>query len=424
MTLIQSPASGQQPENYPEVGKECPDVGLRNIHGYTTSHAKISDFRGKWLVLYFWSRYCTTSLEHLAQIDTLSRKFEEQVQFFLAGYEDSNARKIESIYRKEYHMQVPSMFDENLMDAFGTVAFPHVIIVDPKGIVKAVSLEVTEKAITAFIKGQEPFLYHALNKAEKEKMNQSYDSSKGFLQNGNGGSDSSFVYRSVLSYWNRSLPIRGVHRFSHGRKSNEVFVSGSDLARLYQVAYGPFKYIIPAQENAYGDWWYRPILEVKDTSVFGWDYAENPKRYVYSLTVPKDKNQLEHMQQMMQHDLYSYFGYHVSVETRMMPYWKLTASDEAKQRLKTSGGTSEKSRAEIIHIKYTNEPVARLIGLLWSYNQEGPPFVDATGITGNIDITLDGIFTDLGKTREMLGQHGLSLTLAKKKMNVIVIRDH
>jgi hypothetical protein len=70
-----------------------------------------------------------------------------------------------------------------------------------------------------------------------------------------------------------------------------------------------------------------------------------------------------------------------------------------------------------------NQPVSDIIELVWSKNQNEPLFVDETGIAGNIDLTLNCVFTDFADLKRELQKNGLMLENGKKEMNVIVIRD-
>ena len=128
------------------------------------------------------------------------------------------------------------------------------------------------------------------------------------------------------------------------------------------------------------------------------------------------------MQQVMQSELKNYFGYEVRVEKRVLPYWRLIATAEARTKLRTKGGQSNVT-GNHLGVKITNKPVSSLIYIIWGENQDEPFFADETGITGNIDLDLNCLLTDFNDLKNELKKNGLELVQGRKEMNAIVIRD-
>ena len=125
----------------------------------------------------------------------------------------------------------------------------------------------------------------------------------------------------------------------------------------------------------------------------------------------------------MQNDLQNYFGYAVSVEERVMPCWNVEIiSDQFKENLLTKK-RANKYEFTPSNAEFLNKPFATVIHLLWGNYQEGPPFIDCSGITENIDLTLNADFSDFQDFRKELENHGIRLVSSKKPMKVIVIRD-
>jgi hypothetical protein len=112
----------------------------------------------------------------------------------------------------------------------------------------------------------------------------------------------------------------------------------------------------------------------------------------------------------------------VFIQTRILPCWKLVATKTARERLSTKGELQQYN-GDHAGFTLTNAPVKRLLKIIWGYHQLEPPFIDETGITGNIDITMDALMTNLDDIRNCLQKNGLSLVRSTMKMKVIVIRD-
>lgn len=419
------PCQGQttgkfDPENYPKIGQPCPEFILNDIHHYKKKRASLENFKGKWLVLYFWSRGCSSSITGFMELEELRKQFSDKFTFMLVGRDTQTAKDIYKAYRDKYSLKLSSAYEKELAERFGTAGYPHIVIVDPKGTVREIAYQVTATGLENLIKGKESGLGHSQNKAEKESGEGKYDRRRLFMVDGNGGGDNDFTYRSILAKWQPYMLAKGIVNFRSTSRKNEVLIASASLSRLYLLAYNDRKPLIPVGDNDYVDWWYKPLLKVRDTSLFD---PQTNNRFTYSLIVPKDKADIAYMQKIMQNDLESYFGYKVSVEKRMMPYYKLTATKKAKEKLLTSGKPMDEFGDGIINYTIINQPISRVVKALWAYNQSGPPFVDETGIDYNIDMKLKGVFTDLEDMKRILSGYGLSLELSKKEMNVVIVSD-
>jgi thiol-disulfide isomerase/thioredoxin len=424
-------AAHSQENKYPEVGRKCPDFTLSDVSNYSKKRASLDDCTGKWLVLDFWNKGCMGCLKSFPKMDSISRKFRDKMQFISVGYTGSQYDKtpddqaIRILYerlRKRLDLHFAIAFDSVLFHQFGIEGCPYIVVVDPKGIVKAITYSLSDEDVNSFLSGKTPELGAAYNKWQTNE-GYSFDRKNVFLVNGNGGDDRDFLFRSILTGWKKGMPFYNTAYFI-GYK-NDFFLSGVDLRTLYTIAYEDTIQRWPEvnRKFSYGDYWYDVVPEVSDSSPFQSDFATGKNLYAYNLIVPSAKANKEYMQRIMQRDLENYFGYSVTVEKRMMPCWKLVATPEGRERLKTKGDKTAFKGDYIKGFELTNQPVLQLIRSLWATNQLGPNFYDETGITGNIDIKMEKgtyIFSD---AVEELRKNGLDLVKGEKEVKVIVIRD-
>ena len=63
------------------IGKTLPDAEINNMLNYSSAHAKISDFKGKLIILDFWATYCAPCVAMFPRTDSLTKLFKGQVQF-------------------------------------------------------------------------------------------------------------------------------------------------------------------------------------------------------------------------------------------------------------------------------------------------------------------------------------------------------
>jgi hypothetical protein len=428
---------------YPVIGMPCPEITFKNIEYYPKRQVNIKDFRGSWLIVDFWNKHCAASMQSLSKINKLRKQFANQVEFLLIGYTGSqysfdlipDSKTIKDLYeniKRKQNLDLPVSYDSVLFNQFDIGPCPYVIIIDDKGIVRGITYSITSDDIKDFLNGKNPVLASAFNRRQLSESNRSFDPRKPYLVTGNVREDTIFLFRSLLSKWRPGIPMQQSDYFWSISPPYHLFqLSCVSLSNLYDCAYGDTIWNIPysgnsMMPNSYGKYWLNPLLELPDSSNFEYDLKTGRGLYCYSLSVPLSKAKTLIMREIMKNDLRNYFGYDVSVELRQMPYWKLIASEDAKINLRTKGiaisadsDADGYSRFEII-----NGPVYKLIQVLWGNHQSEPPFIDETGIKGNIDIRLDADLSDLNDIKKSLQQYGLDLEKSVKEMKVIIIRPN
>ena len=244
------------------------------------------------------------------------------------------------------------------------------------------------------------------------------------LTNTNGGSDTSFLYRSLISKWPDSLGKR-TRRFYVGYK-NRLELIGFSLRDLYMIAfYGHTLSNSTPQDSLYGKVAELPVLQIKDSSLFASDYspAAIHNLYSYSFVSTKLNPTIYDVGEELKMALAKTFNYTVSFETRLIPYWKLVATEDAKLRLRTKGGKSFCDQP-IPHEEYVvqNCTLNFIINVL-SLFHENDVFINETGIKENVDMKLAAKFSDINDVKIQLRKHGLDLIRAERPMEVMVIKD-
>lgn len=417
----------------PDVSKPCPDFILRNIKYYPIKQAGLRDFKGKWLVLDFWNKGCSSCVQGFPHMNAIQKEFANRVQIMLVGRQDEQAQ-IQPMYdrfRERENLILPCAFDSSIANRWCIYTCPHYIILDEAGIVQGITNTINRDEIAAFLRGEHPHLditYHSecSDFIDPRDHKFSYDYKKPFLIHGNGADDSDFLFRSVLSRFDHQTQEQSwpshldLHAVNSSYPAGVFQAIGIPLVYLYNFAYFPRDRWNSVDTEMYGNYFSQPIIETADSEIFHYDFEVPTKNvFCYSLIMPGEKATKQRMQQMMQRDLQNYFGFAVSIETRKFPCWKLVATDDARAKLRTAGGISELieliPRAEY---KLQNLPVKRLFRII---GRLGDPILDETGIDGNIDITIDCV--DSEDMLRSLKENGLSLVPATKEMKVLVIRD-
>jgi thiol-disulfide isomerase/thioredoxin len=413
----------------PKVGSLCPNFILKDVQYYSKKELSLNEFKGKWLFLDFWNEYCSSCITSFSETNELQNKFTAEVQFILIGYTGSqydpkrrSYKTIRSLYervRQKEHLSLPVAFDSLLFHRFKITGCPHIIVIDPMGIIRGITYSLNAANISDFLSGKQPKLPKVYD--QNEELKNSYDPKAPFLTNGNGGNDTDFLFRSLFSEWNPSIPSYNPVTIDNTNEGRFEVLKLS-LTDLYRFAYTgkPFWNM---DDSLYGNFYPDVLLEINDSSVFQANYATGKNLYCYSLTVPAIKLNKINLMEIMQNDLKNYFGFFATIETRIMPYWRLVASEKAKQQLRTSSDSVYFRYVPNMGFSAKNYPIRSLIRMIWSGNQSEPPFIDDTGISDNIDITLDCLMTNLKDIKRALNDNGLDLIRGEKEMKVIVIKD-
>jgi len=356
-------------------------------------------------------------VQSFPKINQLQMDFKDEIQFLMVAKNDakdnSGIRQMYEKFRLKQDLKLAVAYDSSLFYRFGVQTTPHVIIINPKGIVQSVtySEELTKENLQLMVAGKTASFKKKYNVFE-ENPSQDISIDDSFFK------DEEFMYKSILRKWTKDMPIRILTQIDQP-KQGHFQTTGISLSRLYNIAYfGRTDWNF--RDSLYANLWRDPVLELDDPSPFQCDANSGTGYYNYSLIIPKDRSDRAHMLWSMQCDLKKYFQYNVSIETRRMPNWSLVSSN--KKIVKTLGG-SPIIKGDHSGYSFKNTSVQSLLEVIWSYHQLEPPLIDATGITENVDITLEAVMTDFKDVNRALTENGLGLIRRYKEMKVLVIRD-
>lgn len=171
--LFTSGVAGAQPFNpHTLVGSPCPDFRFNEVRFFRKEQVSPKDFRGQWLILDFWNKHCGTCIGKMPATDSLQRKFTGKVQVLLVGYTgslythrpDNSIREFYSGIRTRMHIDLPIAYDSVMFDRLAIGPCPYIVVIDPKGVVRAVTTEIKAKAMTEFLAGRQPVLEKAENR--------------------------------------------------------------------------------------------------------------------------------------------------------------------------------------------------------------------------------------------------------------------
>ena len=185
-------------------GENVPDLILPALVNYPAgSSERISDFSGKLLILDFWSTYCGACITAMPHLDSLQRVFGDRLMILPVAFE--KRQRVTAFWKANgllKNLHLPSVVEDKQLAAL----FPHKLLphdvwigVDGKVLGFTEAADVTGDAIRAVLSGK------GLPGAGKQDM-LDYRIDKPLLIHNNGGDDSVFRYRSILTGFLKGVP--------------------------------------------------------------------------------------------------------------------------------------------------------------------------------------------------------------------------
>jgi len=157
---------GRQPapvpaETVPETTEApqalAPDFTMYDIDG---NALKLSDFRGKPVILNFWASWCGPCKAEMPDFEEAYKTYGDQVQFLIVNLTDGSSETVESAsgYIADQGYTFPVYYDTTMEGAVGynVYAIPVSFFIDAEGVVRAsnegmISADVLESNIAALL---------------------------------------------------------------------------------------------------------------------------------------------------------------------------------------------------------------------------------------------------------------------------------
>lgn len=112
--------------------KTAPDFALKSLEGETI---KLSDYRGKVVILDFWATWCPPCRMGIPDFTQLFREYSGRGTVILGVSVDRNGDKILPPFVKQYKINYPILLSDGKVEkAYGDIAaIPTTFVIDRKG---------------------------------------------------------------------------------------------------------------------------------------------------------------------------------------------------------------------------------------------------------------------------------------------------
>lgn len=137
--------------DYCNLYTEMPDISFQDVDG---NEVKLSDFRGKTLVVTFWASWCPDchqQFEHIQDYQKIVSSREDAVYILLDKLDNEKETKEQAVqYLNDRKIDMPLYFDNDLQAyaMLGMHNVPTTFFIDPQGIIRAWSAtQITEESV-------------------------------------------------------------------------------------------------------------------------------------------------------------------------------------------------------------------------------------------------------------------------------------
>ncbi len=107
------------------------------VYDSEMNEVKLSDFKGKPVVVNFWASWCGPCKSELPAFDEISQKYSDDVVFLMVnlsdGYNETPERIKEFIYHYGYKFPVYYDIDQSAAYAYDVSSIPQTVFINPDG---------------------------------------------------------------------------------------------------------------------------------------------------------------------------------------------------------------------------------------------------------------------------------------------------
>jgi thiol-disulfide isomerase/thioredoxin len=395
------------------IGDTVPDITISNILNYKTTSASLSDFKGKLIILDFWSSWCSSCIALFPHLDSLQRSFEGQLQVFLVNTKSAefkdDAAKIKKIITRVNEITgnkitLPVIYNSAILDAyFPCIILPHEVWISSEGKVLAITGAdaVTSQNISAFLNEQKPVM-----RLKQDAFN--IDIRKPLFIDGNGTSPR-IRYRSLITeYLDGVAGGSGIRE--HNSRITGFYSINQSLFSLTKIAYSNE---IPFADN-------RIVCDVNDLNKFRpSDSDTGAYKYQYCYELIADANTVTDLLCDMQKDLRRNFNISVLREKRKMKCLVLSNADKPAKEFQTHKKTIEIVKASEKNIH--DQSPSWVVHFLNLYSLL--PVIDQTDSISKISVCLPANVNDITALKAAFSEAGISVSEEERKIEVVVISD-
>lgn len=396
------------------VGDSVEGYALNGMINYPDKRAPFSDFKGKLLILEFWSTTCGSCIAMWPKLLSLQKEFAGKVQIVLVNTYQDQALVKKTLEKRQrlagVQMDLPIACADTVM---GKQLFPHsgvpfLVWIDGGGIIKSItpSAGLTKENIQAMLVESETKMDQYI--ANDKLIHPDYGRPL-LADTSTSDSKQKLVQYSLLTHADPRL-WPGIGLPKNNQTGNYYAVASNYTARdMYRIAYSSDSTYHGQIEMVPLN---RTVSRLSDSS-----------RYVYQLISPS-KTKWD-IQQKMRKDLDRLFSARVHWEKQVKPCLVLSMQDTTLMHYHNQDGVIFKWDDNQLSVNKL--PVKYLVLFMMEatkYQTLPYPLLDETGFTGLLDhIQIEADVNDYKKLDQALARYKMSLKVENRQVNVLIIDE-
>ncbi|MCK7553744.1 TlpA family protein disulfide reductase [Chitinophaga sedimenti] len=330
--------------SYPKIGEPIGEYSINDVKNYNKPRLSLSDFRGKWLIVDIWTRICTGCIASFPSMQRLQDELKDSVNVVMLGQYNNSLRSMQvgkysdeqllkAIFQdqsRRNNLSFIAGFDSTLTERFALMSVPTIFVVNPEGIIVGKATKLTTFDMRNFMAGKRDFSYNRQYSRNEPRTSSQYNTELPLLTNGqqsNGGSDTCFISRSLITTWNPRMPLMN-------RKTNipgclEMF--GRDLQEMLLYAYFGKPYGWSFNDSLYHLVNRSIIVECDRKELFGRkDEATGRNMYSYSQYNKQSINNDNLQRKILLEDIHRTFCFKTVLEERTVDAYSFIVLDSNK----------------------------------------------------------------------------------------------
>lgn len=401
------------------IGDTMQPVTFSNIFNQPKTALLPQDYKGKLVIIDFWSHWCGSCIEAFPKMEKLQKEFGDKIKILLVT--PDKKEEVVKIFRRFKMPDLTILYGDTLLSSmFPHMTVPHHVWINPDGIIQFITdgYNATSKNISKVLEGRKLSLPV---KVELEDIDRDAD----LWREGNGRfqqyiTSYSFIMSRINENWEHGF---GFSKDTVNKTCGFKFVN-SGLLELYKVAFsgavnymtGDFYqnnrvqfstdkinhfFVYPAESDSIPAWEERNLICYESK----WNTLNDSLAYQY-----------------LRDDANRFFPFSVHVETKEIPCYILRLAQDFKE----SAATNKEGRFVYTDTVFnlTRLPIVNLVESLNSHELfRTIPVIDETNFTANADIYLKNAFTDIATLKKQLLLNGLLLEEGHRKVRMLVIND-
>ncbi len=449
-----------------QIGDKMPDLPLGSVLNNKTGKTRFSEFKGKLVILDFWTSWCQSCVAGFPKMEKLQKEFGDQIQIILVN-PDPSETTIEAIHKKHPELKLPDLPSiitddagnlKKLLKLLPIANLGHQVWIDKDGtiLLRGSSLNNTSKRIRDCLNGKEIFFMRDNSTVPVFDPNYPYFKLLGDFKN------TSVSYGAFFTRFNNEYEAEGMGKvegildtvsgifrstyvnfsplYLYQNAFNKEIESGArDILYYYNhKSAGMAKYFIIPKDTMRYSFSFHGIENINDA-----EYIKH--KFCYEQIVPMGLTEKQR-KTYMQQDLNRYFGNLYGTEAKMEKrivscYVLVRTSDKdkleskAKERstLKVSkNGKSlvkyEQTGLYVLNDVILNSPLLSSFFIQNAKNGEAALLLNETGFKQNMPIDLmlpeSKDLKSIEDLRRALQPYDIDIQLVKREMQFVVITDN